>query len=233
MDCAESNHTTFEEEHEQETACVEPKTEEDVAEILKTALETSNRSEKDVLNSLRAEFITVKALQEAPFHLQLLLWIISPSTIIFILLPIVMAIGLMAGVVQLSLRSAMDGDTCLTSWLSLDQVSLPAHTCDFCVNITGALRLSNLSKTEFVTKYAYSGIPIVVTDATDRWKARKVFSYEFFKDLYLKNPRALDNDHNDGQFFAYRSDVNDLYDLFSLPEDRSTLEGGKKWYIGW
>ena len=85
---------------------------------------------------------------------------------------------------------------------------------------------------DFVRKYVYTGVPIIVTDATNGWKARKLFTYSYFRELYADNPKSLEEDTKEGQFFAYRSDLNDLYDLFTLSDERAALRG-KKWYIGW
>ena len=38
----------------------------------------------------------------------------------------------------------------------------------------------------FTERYAMSGQPLVVRNATGDWLARKEFNFNFFKDLYLR-----------------------------------------------
>ena len=53
-------------------------------------------------------------------------------------------------------------------------------------------------------KYAYSGRPLLVKNATYDWKAMNSFNFEFFRDLYedLQSP-VLDNEEEGCQFFAW------------------------------
>lgn len=108
----------------------------------------------------------------------------------------------------------------------------PLADCEFCKGVDHAPRLSNLSQVEFIHKYGFSGQPIIVTDATSTWKASSVFSYEFFKQLYLTRPQSLDNDTAFGQFFQYSSNIRNLRELFNMSED-STKFKSERWYIGW
>ena len=114
----------------------------------------------------------------------------------------------------------------------LQEILGPLADCEFCRGIDSAPRLSNLSRVEFIQKYGFSGQPIIVTDATSSWKASSVFSYEFFKQLYLSRPGAIDNDTEFGQFFQYSSNVRNLHELFSMSEDNAQFKG-ERWYIGW
>lgn len=43
-----------------------------------------------------------------------------------------------------------------------------------CVGVDDVVRLANTTAEEFEDKYAYSTTPVIVTDATDGWKALKV-----------------------------------------------------------
>ena len=108
----------------------------------------------------------------------------------------------------------------------------PLVDCDFCKGVNHAPRLSNLSRVEFIHKYGFSGQPIIVTDATSTWKASSVFSYEFFKQLYLSRPESLDNDTQFGQFFQYSTSIRNLHELFNMSEDSVKFKG-ERWYIGW
>ena len=111
-------------------------------------------------------------------------------------------------------------------------VGSPIEDCGFCANLTEVPRLSNVEVFDFVSNYHSKNIPIIVTDATQKWPAMDIISYEYLKGLYANNPKALEFDTDNGQFFKYSSDLNGLHDLFNLSEERTTLSG-KRWYIGW
>lgn len=114
----------------------------------------------------------------------------------------------------------------------LHEIMGPLIDCNFCKGIDHAPRLSNLSQVEFIQKYGFSGQPIIVTDATSSWKAMSVFSYDFFKQLYMSRPGSLDNDTESGQFFQYSSNIRNLQELFSMSEDSVKFKN-ERWYIGW
>jgi len=114
----------------------------------------------------------------------------------------------------------------------LREILGPLADCEFCKGIDHVPKYSNLSVVEFVQKYGFSGRPIVVTDATKSWKASSVFSYNFFKQLYLNNPDSLENDKTNGQFFQYNSNIRNLNELFGMSEDSARFKTDK-WYIGW
>ena len=184
----------------------------------------------EMQEKLKLELFQVHQVYQRPWFIQ---YIPTPSFIMFTVLPILFFLTLLITFAYSAILTIREGSHCITWWLPFDGlVSLPPIECSFCVGLTEAPRLKNLSIDEFVHKYAYSGIPIIVTDATDDWRARKLFTYSYFKDLYAENPKSLEEDTKEGQFFTYRSDLDDLYDLFTLPEERAALRG-KKWYIGW
>lgn len=56
----------------------------------------------------------------------------------------------------------------------LGKVFRPEEKCDFCANVISVNRVSNLSPGEFENEYAYSGKPVVITDATKNWTATEV-----------------------------------------------------------
>lgn len=57
----------------------------------------------------------------------------------------------------------------------LTKATRPPERCSMCSNINTIQKLSNLTPEEFEDYYAYSGVPIVVTDATLSWEALKVY----------------------------------------------------------
>ena len=101
-----------------------------------------------------------------------------------------------------------------------------------CEGVTGALRFVNLSREDFVHHHAYGAKPIVVEGAALGWSAMDVFSYDYFKSLYLQTPGSLDDDNIKGQFFSYSSNIMDLKDLFQLPAELAEMKT-ERWYIGW
>lgn len=115
------------------------------------------------------------------------------------------------------------------------QISLafrPPEKCIFCKGITEVKRISKISPKDFEELYAYSGIPIIITDVTKNWTAHETFSFDFFKDIYLNSKRK--NKALDCQFFPYQSGFDNLFEGLSIPAKRAKLEAGEKpWYFGW
>lgn len=127
----------------------------------------------------------------------------------------------------------LSGSACLLTEVSpFGEVVTPTVDCKICEGATEAPRLSNLSRDDFIRNYAYTSRPILVVGAVSHWSALDVFSYDYFKSLYMNSQEALQEDHDSGQFFAYSSNIRDLKGLFSLPSDMATMET-EKWYIGW
>jgi histone arginine demethylase JMJD6 len=61
----------------------------------------------------------------------------------------------------------------------------PVDDCSMCIGLGEIKRVENISKQEFLEKYAYTGRPVIVTDATLNWTAMSVVNFEFLKSLYL------------------------------------------------
>lgn len=84
----------------------------------------------------------------------------------------------------------------------------------------------------FEKNYAYSAVPLIITDATQNWTAHETFSFNFFKDTYSNSKRK--NKALDCQFFPYKSGFRDLFEGLSIPESRAELKRGEQsWYFGW
>ncbi|CAK9799342.1 hypothetical protein ANTQUA_LOCUS1995 [Anthophora quadrimaculata] len=117
---------------------------------------------------------------------------------------------------------------CLADVPSFTQkIFRPAEDCSMCRNVQQVDRISNVDPAAFEERYAYSGRPVVITDATINWTATKVFSFPFFKSLY-------DGEDANCQFFPYKTEFKSLQDVFDMNVDRSSLEKGTKpWYVGW
>ncbi|XP_057290459.1 uncharacterized protein LOC130613150 [Hydractinia symbiolongicarpus] len=115
---------------------------------------------------------------------------------------------------------------------SLLDVFRPPVDCSFCRGITKFDRVSQLSQQDFVEKYAYSGRPVIITDATKNWTATEKFSFEFIKSVYRKDSPVLSGDSKECQFFPYQTKFATLSDVFKMPAKMKNMEG-KPWYIGW
>lgn len=109
----------------------------------------------------------------------------------------------------------------------------PTNCSLLCDGVNEIQRVSNLSKEEFISTYAYSGRPVVITDAAQNWSAVGAFSFKFFKRLYAKSDEAdLDNVDEGCMFFAYKSGFQSLADALRMSNKRAQWKG-KPWYIGW
>jgi len=108
----------------------------------------------------------------------------------------------------------------------------PPLKCDFCRGITSVEKVSGISPEEFEKKYAYSGRPVVVTDATRNWTALEAFSFEFLKDIYKPDSPVLKSSHDSCQFFPYKTSFESLAQVFNMSTERAH-GNGEPWYIGW
>ncbi|KAK2588496.1 hypothetical protein KPH14_001077 [Odynerus spinipes] len=119
-------------------------------------------------------------------------------------------------------------DKCLVELPAVTQkIFRPAEDCSICRDVHRVEKLSNVDPTYFEERYAYSGRPVVVTDAMVNWTAPKMFTYSFFKSLY-------DGEQANCQFFPYKTEFRNLQDVFNMSDSRSLLESGTKpWYVGW
>ncbi len=56
----------------------------------------------------------------------------------------------------------------------LAKIFRPPEKCDFCRGIKSAKRVANILPEDFEREFAYSGKPVVITDATKNWTALEV-----------------------------------------------------------
>ena len=179
--------------------------------------------DEEVVDILRNELTSLQIIQDECSLRSVL------SLLVFNILPIIALLCLVSPFIYLIVTQS----ACLVSLGPAGElVGSPIEDCGFCANLTEVPRLSNVQVSDFVFNYHSKNIPIVVTDATQKWPAMDIISYEYLKGLYDDNPNALEYDSDNGQFFKYSSDLNGLHDLFNLSEERTTLSG-KRWYIGW
>ncbi|XP_024889016.1 uncharacterized protein LOC112465619 [Temnothorax curvispinosus] len=103
----------------------------------------------------------------------------------------------------------------------------PPEDCSICQDVQQVDKLSAVDPTIFEQRYAYSGKPVVISDAMANWTAPKVFSFSFFKTLY-------DGAEASCQFFPYKTEFRSLQDVFDMSADRAMMEKGTTpWYVGW
>ena len=92
--------------------------------------------------------------------------------------------------------------------------------------------MTDLSYQIFDQIYARSGRPLVVRNATKKWRAMQEFSFDFFSELYknLSSPALTGDD--DCQFFSWDfSEFRNLGQVFEMDPDRSQMRGNyTPWY---
>ncbi|XP_026764666.1 uncharacterized protein LOC113523001 [Galleria mellonella] len=106
----------------------------------------------------------------------------------------------------------------------------PPEDCSMCIGVDEVVRLSNVSAQEFEESYAYGATPVIVTDATANWKAIENFTFQFFANFYRTG--KMGTQINDCFYFAYKSGLQSLQDVFNMDESRANLTG-EPWYVGW
>ncbi|KAI4493166.1 hypothetical protein M0802_009583 [Mischocyttarus mexicanus] len=109
----------------------------------------------------------------------------------------------------------------------------PISNCDYCRNINMPIILSNVTKKDF-EPYAYSSKPIIIKNATSHWPASKIFSFEFFQNLYEHIDGTYESIEEESQFLQFNSNFNNLREVFAMSKERAMNEEGEEpWYIGW
>ncbi|XP_008207611.1 uncharacterized protein LOC100119666 [Nasonia vitripennis] len=107
------------------------------------------------------------------------------------------------------------------------QLFRPAEDCSICKDVQQVEKISNVDPRDFEERYAYSGRPVVVTDAAANWTAMESFSFAFLRELY-KDQEA------NCQFFPYKTEFRSLRDVFNMSTSRALMQAGSKpWYVGW
>lgn len=66
-------------------------------------------------------------------------------------------------------------ENCLVDNITdLTRTYRPLFTCEFCENVHMIKRIGNVTPEFFENNYAYSGEPVIITDATVNWTAHHV-----------------------------------------------------------
>ena len=114
------------------------------------------------------------------------------------------------------------------------EVFRPLMNCAMCRYLRQVPIERSISVEEFRKKYAYTGVPVLIKDATNDWSAMSTFSFHYFKELYEETEGALESVQEECQFFPYKTEFDTLADVFNMSDDRANFkEGEKPWYIGW
>ena len=151
----------------------------------------------------------------------------SAYCFLFKFLPSMAALGLLLS----ALYNVSVGSSCLfLSLVPVREIMPPVINCDACRGMTEAPRLANLSHEDFIRHHAYQSKPFLVADAAMKWPALELFSYDYFKTIYL---RSLDDETiSENQFFSYSSNIANLKEFFELPDEIATMES-ERWYVAW
>ena len=150
----------------------------------------------------------------------------------FIVLPVLLSVG---GYFLFNfLAEHYKEDVCLINFNEIvGEVSRKITNCSLmCEGLTELPRISNLTKEEFVDKFAYNGRPVVVTDAAVNWTALQTFNFTFLKGLYDSSQDAYRNNEEECQFFPYKTEFETLKEAFSMPKKRVEWKA-EPWYFGW
>lgn len=154
------------------------------------------------------------------------------SKIIFVLYRVLPCLLFLLYVFQ-RLKALWSEDPCLVPRVLLNgEVTLPVADCGVCSNLTKVPVVENTTVASFLEQYAYSSRPVLMKGAAKGWPAAQLFSYEYFRQLYSQRPEAILRDGDEGQFFAYSSDVRRLDEFMNMTGDQAAMRTGK-WYIGW
>lgn len=115
----------------------------------------------------------------------------------------------------------------------LSKIFRSPENCNFCANVTEVERISNVTPDEFEEKYAYNGVPVIVTDATTTWTALEIFDFWYFKEIYEEAMKRTNRPMN-CQFFPYKSGFKSFYEAMNIPKERvDYAPGTDPWYFGW
>ena len=110
----------------------------------------------------------------------------------------------------------------------------PPVNCKICKGVKSVDRVEKLSQTVFEANYAYTGLPVVITDGAKNWTATETFSFEFFKSIYGKDSPVLTHSESSCQFFPYKTNFGSIAEVFNMSQDRAQFkEGTQPWYVGW
>ncbi|KAJ9579290.1 hypothetical protein L9F63_024603, partial [Diploptera punctata] len=108
----------------------------------------------------------------------------------------------------------------------------PPEDCSMCRGLHQVDKVSKISPGQFEEIYAYTGRPVVITDAMENWTAQHVFSFQFFKGIYEES-FEYSSVQLGCQFFPYETEFTQLREVFNMSDERASMrDGTQPWYIG-
>ena len=118
-----------------------------------------------------------------------------------------------------------------------DDCRIPVD-CKICEDVTviDEISVDDLTVEKFEKNYAYSNQPLVVRNASLKWKAMKVLDYSWIRNTYLSHESILDDEdeEEDCWFNQYKNgEFNNLKSVFRKLGTTGSLKPSKPWYVGW
>lgn len=197
----------------------------ELADLFSDLREKSLKS-GETFENIRTEFLREVVKVRSPSKTR------SKRFWMFVTLPVVLAVAFyhFDVIERLKIRE----EPCLlnVNEIFIELTRKPTNCSLVCEGLMEIPRVSELSKEEFVSKYAYTGRPVVVIDAAKNWSAVDRFNFTFFKELFEKNKDAYRVNEDECQFFPYRTEFISLKQALNMSKDRSEWKG-KPWYFGW
>ncbi|RZC35771.1 bifunctional arginine demethylase and lysyl-hydroxylase JMJD6, partial [Asbolus verrucosus] len=146
---------------------------------------------------------------------------------------IVFLFGIILSLLITTQTNVLNNSTCLIDMPSgVSKWFREPETCDICEGVTEVEKITNISSSTFYSNFIHPAKPVVVTDGAKYWSASKMFTFDFFKNLYRTS--NIDDESSFCQFFPYKTEFTSLYEVFEMDPRRANLEVGQKpWYIGW
>lgn len=149
--------------------------------------------------------------------------------------------ALLAAAAACCLRERVGGylasQRCLVSNnVVLMELTRPAVDCGLCSRLNGSVPSveERPSADAFARAHAYTGVPLLVRGGARDWSALRVFSFDYFKRLYVDTPGAIASIDRECQFFPYQTEFASMADVFNMSSERQGLEPGQpRWYVGW
>ena len=187
----------------------------------------SDLREKALKSGEEIETVRLEFLRDVQRHKK------SPYKLLIVLvIPVILSVG--GYFLCRDLTEGLAEEPCLVNVNEIfGEMTRKLTNCSLmCEGLANIPRVSNLSKEEFVLKYAYSGRPVVVEDAATNWSALRTFNFTFFRKIHQKNKDAYQINEEECQFFPYKTEFATLEEALKMPKERAEWKA-EPWYIGW
>lgn len=111
----------------------------------------------------------------------------------------------------------------------MQELGRPTFDCSLCTNLTTVPVLRHVSRTAFYKQFAFSGVPVLVKGAAQKWPAVDTFTYDWLQKTYDDIKGSYEEHDLAGQFFPYKTEFKNLEDALHMSQERRN----KSWYFGW